>query len=371
MNVAIVHEWLTNFGGSERCVQAMAEVFPDAPIYTAIWDQERVPQFKDRNVITSFLQRMPGSKRHHAFYLNLMPMAFERFDFREFDVVLSSSHACAKGVVTLPTTPHVCYCHTPTRYLWDFWHSYIRDPSYFGSLNFLVKRLAPFAATYLRLWDRAAADRVDHFIANSAFIAERIRKYYRRESEVVYPPVDVDMFSISPQVDDYYLVLSRLIPYKKVDIAVEAFNQLGLPLKVAGEGPEYKHLSKIAHANIEFLGGVTEVEKINLLARCRGFVFPAEDDFGIVPVEAMASGRPVIAYGRGGALETVIEGKTGTFFYEQTAACLLEAVKRFASIPFDPGSIRAQAERFRREAYKQKIKAIVERAYEQKSSSAV
>ncbi|HNT29636.1 MAG TPA: glycosyltransferase [bacterium] len=360
MNIAIVHDWLTNFGGSERCVESFLDLYPDAPLYTTIWDQKEVRQFADAQIITSFLQKFPGSKKHHAFYLNLMPMAFERFDFSDYDVVLSSSHACSKGIITLPETVHICYCYTPTRYLWDFWHNYINNPSYFGIFNFLVRLLAPFAATYLRTWDRAAAERVDYFIAISEFVAQRIKKYYRRDSAVIYPPVDVDAFQISATHDDYFLFISRLVPYKKADLVIEAFNELNLPLKIAGDGPEYSKLKRLAKKNnIEFLGKISEKDKSDLMSRCQAFIFPPEEDFGIAPVEAMAAGRPVIALGKGGALETVVKDVTGVFFAEQNAELLRETVRTFRPDVYDPKVIRTHAQKFSREAFKHNISAFI------------
>ncbi len=366
MNIALVHDWLTNFGGSERCLQAFSELYPTSPIYTSLWDQENVPQFANQEINTSFLQHMPGSIHHHAFYLNQMPLAFERFDLSEYDVVLSSSHACAKGVITLPQTLHICYCHTPTRYLWDFWHQYIKNPSYFGLFNPLIKTFAPIAATYLRLWDRAAAERVDYFIANSRYIAERIKKYYHKPSVVIYPPVDVADFHVSTDLGDHFLLVSRLVNYKRVDLAISAFNEMGLPLRIVGDGPEYKKLRAHAHSNIEFLGSVDEQTKRDLMARCQAFIFPPEEDFGITAVEAMAAGRPVIALARGGALETVIDGKTGLFFNDQTTEQLIQAVKSYDSRNFDPDAIRTHAMQFDRSVFKQRISNFVTLKYREK-----
>jgi len=369
VKVALVHDWLINYGGSERCVQAFSELYPEAPLYTSVWNEKRVTQFDQLEIIPSFLQKMPRAKKNYAFYLNLMPMAFERFDLSEYDVVLSSAHACAKGVVTLPQTLHICYCHTPTRYFWDFFHRYIEQPSYFGVFNALARSVAPYMLTFLRLWDRTAADRVDYFIANSHFIADRIRKYYRREAVVINPPVDVTDFQIADQVDDYYLLVSRLVPYKKVDIAIEAFNQLKLPLKVAGEGPEYKRLKQMAGSTIEFLGNVGETEKRDLMARAQAFIFPPEEDFGITPVEAMATGRPVVAFGRGGALETVIEGKTGVFFWEQTATALREAIQQLNQHQFEPKVIRNHAMQYDKSVFKQKIAAFIQEKVRERYNS--
>jgi len=366
VKIALVHDWLTNFGGSERCVQAFSELYPTSPLYTSLWDKKNVPQFANQEIVTSFLQKMPGSIHHHAFYLNQMPMAFERFDFSDYDVVLSSSHACAKGIITLPKTIHICYCHTPTRYLWDFWHQYINNPSYFGLFNPLIKLFAPLAATYLRLWDRSAAERVDYFIANSRYISERIKKYYRKPSVVIYPPVDVADFHQSDDLGDYFLLVSRLVTYKRVDLAISAFNELGIPLKIVGDGPEYKKLRSLANSNIEFLGSVEEQEKRDLMARCQAFIFPPEEDFGITAVEAMAAGRPVIALRRGGALETVVEGRTGLFFDEQRSDLLCEAVRSFDNKDFNSTAIRKHAMQFDRSVFKQRIHDFITQKYREK-----
>jgi len=366
VKVALVQDWLVNYGGSERCVKAFNEIYPDAPIYTSVWNKKRVREFDGSEIRTSFIQSLPRATKNYSFYLNLMPMAFERFDFSDYDVVLSSAHACAKGVITLPQTLHICYCHTPTRYVWDFFHRYVERPSYFGIFNALVKSLSPYLLTGLRVWDRSAADRVDYFIANSEFIAERIRKYYRRDAVVINPPADVSDYQIADQVDDYYLIVSRLVPYKRTDIAVEAFNRLNRPLKIAGEGPEYKRLKQLAGNTIEFLGNISETEKRDLMSKARAFIFPPEEDFGITPVEAMAAGRPVIAYGRGGALETVVEGKTGVFFHEQTADALIDAVGKLDRMEFDPKAIHAHALQFDRAVFKQKMQRFIEEKYHER-----
>ncbi|HDS11373.1 MAG TPA: glycosyltransferase family 4 protein [Candidatus Wirthbacteria bacterium] len=360
MRVAIVHDWLTNFGGSERCVEAFLEIYPEAHFYTSVWDKKAVKQFEGIDIRTSFLQKMPGSKKHHAFYLNLMPLAFEKFDLSDYDLVISSSHACSKGVITRPGAVHICYCYTPTRYLWDFWHDYIHNPSYFGIFNSLIKVFAPFAATYLRVWDRTAAERVDNYIAISDYIAKRVYKYYRKQADVIYPPVDVANYQVASKTEDYFLIVSRLVPYKQVGLALEAFNQLGLPLKIIGDGPEFKKLQKLAKPNVELLGALGEADKRELLAKCKAFIFPPEEDFGISPIEAMAAGRPVIAFGKGGALETIIPGKTGVFFYEQTVDALIRAVKDFVPDKFDSKIICKQAAIFDRNIFKQKFQAYVQ-----------
>ncbi len=363
MKVALVHDWLVNYAGSERSLHAIAEIYPEAPIYTSVCDPSRIKSLAEREIHVSFLDKLPGARRNHSMYIGLMPLAFERMDFSGYDLVISSTHACAKGVVTPPETLHICYCYTPTRYFWDFFHRYINDPSYFGILNGIVRLFAPVILTYLRVWDRSSADRVDHFVAISDYIAQRIRKYYRKNAVVIYPPVDTANYAIAPHLGDYYLLLARLVPYKRTDIAIQAFNQLGLKLKIAGEGPELGKLKRQAGPNIEFLGNVSETDKAKLMAECQAFIFPPEEDFGIAPVEVMAAGRPVIAYAKGGALETIIEGTTGTFFHAQTKAAIIDAVTRFQTMTFNPEAIRKHALKFDKSVFVQKISTYVQDRY--------
>ncbi len=362
MRVALVHDWLTNLAGAERVLLALHEIYPEAPVYTSVFVPELFPQLGAAEVRTSFLQGMPGAKTRHQAFPLLRTVAFERFDLSRYDVVISSSHAEAKGVITRPETLHVCYCYTPIRYYWSGYHHYLENPR-FGALNPLVKALMPYMTNYLRVWDRCAADRVDRFVAISRHVAKRIRKYYRRDADVIYPPVNTSWLSISPDVDDYFLLVGRLIPYKRADVAVEAFNRLRLPLKVVGTGSELDALRAAAGPNIEFLGRVPDAELGELYSRCQALVFPQEEDFGIVPLEAMAAGRPVIAYRAGGALETVVEGETGMFFDRQDAQSLLEAVRGFDPGRFDPGHARRQALRFEVGAFQERICSYVEQAW--------
>ncbi|MEW6554081.1 MAG: glycosyltransferase [Actinomycetota bacterium] len=338
------------------------EMYADAPIYTSVFTPEQFPQLAGCDVRTSFMQKVPWAKTKHQAFPFLRTVAFERFDLSAYDVVISSGHAESKGVITRPETLHICYCYTPIRYYWSGYHHYLENPRY-GILNPLVKAAMPYMTNYLRVWDRCAADRVDLFVAISEYVAKRIRKYYRRDADVIYPPVNTSWLSISPTVDDYFLLAGRLIPYKRADIVVEAFNRLGLPLKIVGTGTELDALRAAAGPNIEFLGRVGDTELGELYSRCQALIFPPEEDFGIVPLEAMAAGRPVIAYRAGGALETVVEGETGMFFDRQDGESLMEAVRDFDAGRFDPHRVRRQALAFDVEVFKERIAAYVEKAW--------
>ncbi|HLY31292.1 MAG TPA: glycosyltransferase, partial [Ktedonobacterales bacterium] len=289
----------------------------------------------------SFMQRLPFAKRHHQPFLPLYPFAFERFDLRAYDLVISDSSAFAKGIVTRPDALHICYCHTPMRWAWNYDEYVERE-----RLGRLARLTLPSVIVFLRQWDYATAARVDHFIANSPNVAARIAKYYRREAVVIPPPVETTHYALSPQIDDYFLIISRLIPYKRVDLAIAAFNQLGLPLRIIGDGRDERRLRALAKPNVRFLGRLSDDETRAQLARCQALIFPGEDDFGLTPVEAQASGRPVIAYGMGGALTSVREGQTGLFFRERTPDALAATVASFRAGAFDPLAIRRHAETF-------------------------
>ncbi|HLM69001.1 MAG TPA: glycosyltransferase [Longimicrobium sp.] len=355
MKVALVTDWMDTYGGGERVLYELHRMFPDAPIYTAVYDARKtLPALRAAKVVTSFIQRIPLVRRSHMAFLPLMPMAFEEFDFSAFDLVISVSTACAKGIVTRPGTLHLCYCNTPCRYIWDLYPEYTRG-----------KLMRPFfapVAHWLRIWDRVSSDRVDHFISNSREIAGRVRRHYRRDSEVVYPPVDTG--AIRPNglpPEDFYLVVSRLVGYKRVDLAVEAATRLGRRLVVVGRGPEMKRLRALAGPTVELRGWAEDEEVASLYARCRGFLFPGLEDFGIAPVEAQAAGRPVVAYARGGALETVVDGVTGVFFEEQTVDSLVDGILRLEAMETDPALCRRNAERFRPEEFHRRVHAAVER----------
>ncbi len=362
MQVALVHDHLAQDGGAENVLRMFQEIYPEAPIFTLVYDRDRAhPAFRKSDVRTSFIQKFPGGVRFYQAALPLMSTAVEKYDLSGFDVILSSASAFAKGVLTTPQTLHVCYCHSPTRYLWSDAHTYYKELRY----NRLIKALIPFALTKLRQWDRAAADRVDRFIANSRYVQGRIQKYYKADSQIIYPPVEVEKFKIAKEPGDFYLTLGRLVAYKRYDLTIKAFNELGRPLKIAGEGPEMDYLQKIAGPNIEFLGRVDDKTRKELYAKAQAFVFPQEEDFGITAIEAMASGTPVIAYGRGGALETVITGKTGLLFEQQTVSSLIDALNRFWRSDFDPQAIREHALRFGGGRFKDEIKNFVNKSWQE------
>ncbi len=334
---------------------SMAELFPRAPIFTLLYDERSTRGlFKGRTVHTSFLQRFPGAVAHHERYPLLMPLAIEQFDLSSFDLVISISASFAKGIITKPHTRHICYCLTPPRFLWDNSQQFVRD---FG-FSPIVRGLLPPFISYLRMWDRHASHRVDEFWRISDFVGQRIEKYYRQPSHLLYPPVDTKKFSVATEpAGDYYLMVGRLVSYKKFDIAIQAFNVLGLPLKIIGTGPEMGRLKKLAHKNIEFLGQVHDDELAYHYRMARALIFPQEEDFGIVPLEAMASGRPVLAYSGGGAAETVIDGVTGLFFNEQTPEAVMTAVKLHKGMSFDPAVCRSRAEEFNVGRFHQEIRS--------------
>ncbi len=357
MRIALVHDYLVQYGGAERVLECFAELFPYAPIYTLVYDK-RIKRdiLGDKNIRASFLQKLPFSKTKHRLFPPLMPMAIEQFDFSQYDVVLSDSSSYAKGIITGPDTLHICYMHTPMRYAWDDCQKYT-DDFYFPAL---IKKMVPFAMNYIRVWDRISADRVDRLIANSDFIARRIKKYYKKDCVVIHPPVAVNNFYVSSTTENYFLMVGRLMPNKRFDLAIEAFNQLKLPLKIIGRGPELKKLQKMAGPNIEFLGRVEDEKLAEYYAKCQAFVFTHEEDFGIVAIEALASGRPVVAFRGGDIPEHVEEGKTGIFFDCQDAKSLIEAIKKLATIQFNPQYIRSTSLKFDREIFKSKIKEYVE-----------
>jgi glycosyltransferase involved in cell wall biosynthesis len=364
MKTAIIHEWLVTLAGAESVLQSMYRLFPgDLHALFHEPDELASSMWEKMPVRTSMLQHLPGASRHHRLYLPLYPMAIEQFDLRGYKLILSSSYAVAKGVLTSSDQLHICYCHSPMRYVWDLTFQYLEAAGLNSGLkSFIVRAIFH----YIRTWDAISAMRVNEFIANSHYIAHRIEKCYNRKATVIYPPVDVDQFSINDKRENYFITISRLVPYKRVDLAVEAFNRLGLPLLVVGDGPSKKNLMRIAKKNVTFLGNVTSDELREHLSKARAFVFCAEEDFGIVNVEAQACGIPVIAYGRGGTLETVIKDKTGLFFYEQNPQSLVDAIQKFLSIEksFDPHRIRQNALRFPRSRFEAEFKTFVDDAWE-------
>ncbi len=353
--VALVHDYLNQMGGAEYVALALHNLFPQAPMYTSMYAPAQVdPRFRAIDIRTSFMQRLPFVKRHHQPFLPLYPFAFEAMDLRAYDLVISDSSAFAKGIVTRPDALHICYCHTPMRWAWNYEEYVERE-----RLGRLARLALPPVIVFLRQWDYATAARVDHFIANSPSVAARIAKYYRREAAVIPPPVETARYMLSPEIDDYFLIISRLIPYKRVDLAIQAFNRLCLPLRIIGEGRDERRLRAMAKPNIRFLGRLSDEEKRAQLARCQALIFPGEEDFGLTPVEAQASGRPVIAYGAGGALSSVIAGQTGVFFYQQTSNALADAVASFRAGAFDPLAIRRHAETFDTAQFAQKMLAFL------------
>lgn len=350
--IALAHDHLFQIGGAEKVLVTLSSIYQDAPIFTLINDPNITANILDqKKIITSYLQRIPGISNFFKYFLIFMPAAWEKTDLCAYDIVISSSSGFVKGVKTGHNAQHICYCHTPTRYLWDDKEEYI------GNLpeGKLIKIFLPRVLDRMQNWDYIKSQNVDYFIANSDFIAKKIKKNYQKDSVVIHPPIRTSDFYISEEVGEYYLIVSRLRPYKRVDLAVKAFNNLKLPLKIIGNGSELRKLKKIAHSNIEFLGEVSDKERNYYLSRCKAFIYPQIEDFGISALEAMASGRPVIAYGAGGALETVIDGQTGVFFEEQTWESLAHKILRFDDRQFDSQKIREHAKKFDEDIFKQKI----------------
>jgi glycosyltransferase involved in cell wall biosynthesis len=365
MRVALVHDYLLEIGGAERVLMVLAEIFPEAPIYTLLCDYGKWTKiFPVERIRVSSLHQLPGFLRgRRRWLLPFLPIAAETFNLRDFNLVISSSAGFAKGIITNSRTVHVSYCHTPTRFLWDLHHFYVKD----AKLGFLKKPLLH----WLRLWDLAAAARVDYFIANSKNTSRRIRKYYGREAETIYPPVDLDwsVSESSPEeklqvpFEDYFLVVSRLLSYKRVDLAVQAFSKLGLPLVIIGDGPEKRRLEKMAAKNVKFLGAHYGRTKYLYLKHCQAFIFPGDEDFGIAPVEAMMLGRPVLTQRIGGLLETVIEGKTGEFFDESSPESLAEGLGRLKANMrnYDAEFIKKHAQKFGKERFIKEIKEFIDK----------
>lgn len=349
--VALVHDWLTGQRGGEKVLEVFAEIFPEAPIYTLFHFRGSQSEAIERRTIhTSFLQKMPGLRRRYRSYLMFYPLAVELFNLQEYDMIISSSHCVAKGAIPRPDALHICYVHSPVRYAWNQYFAYFPPQK----LGFFSRMLIPPVIHRLRLWDVASSSRIDFFLANSRCVAQRIFRYYRREAEVLYPPVDTDFFQPGGNPGDYFLIVSALVPYKRVDLAVEAFNRAGLPLKIVGSGPEFKRLQKHARKNIEFLGHLPAEDLLRIYQEARALVMPGEEDFGINACESQACGVPVIAYGRGGATETVVAGVTGLFFMEEKAESLLGALDKFETMAFNKSTVRANALKFSREAFKRK-----------------
>jgi glycosyltransferase involved in cell wall biosynthesis len=356
VRVALIHYWLINSRGGEKTLRAIADLFPGADIYAHVVDSELAArEFPDHKVATTFIARLPFARKLYQKYLPLMPLALEQLDLREYDLVISSESGPAKGVIVAPHTMHICYCHSPMRYVWDMYHEYTLRAG-------LLTRLAMAPLLHrLRIWDQVSAQRVDDYIANSKFIAGRIGKYYRRQATVIYPPVAVDEFSISNVAEDFYLSVGQLVAYKRAELLVDAFNRSGRLLTIIGEGELLPKLRKIAKPNVRLLGWQPSDVIRDHYRRCRAVLLPGVEDFGIVPVEAMACGKPVIAFGYGGALETVIDGLTGVLFSEPTALGLNQAVEKFEAIhdQFDAAIIRQHSEKFSTGSFKSQLQAHI------------
>lgn len=356
MKVAIVHDWLTNMGGAEKVIIQLHKMFPNAPIYTSVVNYDKLdPIFQSMDIRTTFIQRMPMSKEKYNRYLPLFPIAFESLDLTSFDLILSSSSSVGvKGVLRDSNSMHICYCHTPPRYAWDFYQEYLY------SSGKIQRALIRPLMHYLRIYDQLSANRVDHFIANSSIVAKRINKIYRRDAEVIHPPVDTLAFAPDQLVEeDFYLVVSRLVPYKRIDLAIKACNQLKRRLIIIGDGEEMPKLQKLAGPTIQFLGYNSDSVLKDYMARCRAFIFPGYEDFGITPVEAQAAGKPVIAYGKGGVLDSVINNKTGVFFAEQSIDSLISGIKRFEASQFDSKKIIEHAKQFDNEVFRAKMMEFI------------
>lgn len=353
--VALVASWLNQYGGAERVLEVLHGMFPASPVYTSMYVPQTMPdEYRTWDIRTSFMQRLPLATRKHQFFLPLYPLAFERLRVSDCDLVISNTSAFAHGINVGSGIAHICYCLTPARFLWDY-DSYVRREQ----LGLGPRLVLPAVIRLLRAWDAAAAKRVTHFVAISRLVAERIKRCYGRASTIIYPPLDTRAFSTARDHDDYFLIVSRLIPYKRIDLAVQACSQLGLPLRVIGDGRARHALERLAGPSVRFLGRLPDADVKEHLRRCRAFIFPGEEDFGLAPLEAMASGRPVVAYAAGGALETVIEGTTGAFFREATVQSLADVLRSFDATQYDPAALRRHAESFDRTVFEQRLRDFV------------
>ena len=360
MKTAIVHDWLVSIAGGEKALESIYEIFP-SKIHTLVMNKHKMKNtvFAKADVKTSFLQKFPLGVKKYQSFLPFFPMAVEQFDLSEYDLIISTSSCVARGALTHGNQMHICYCFTPMRYAWDLYQQYLRESRLKGGLKGI---LAKIFLHYLRLWDYSSQHRVDEFVAISHFVAKRIQKTYGREAAVIYPPVDTEYFSLCTSKDDYYVTASRMVPYKKIDLIVEAFAEMpDKKLIVIGDGPEKKKIRAKAKDNVVFLGHVSDTVLKEHVQRAKAFVFAALEDFGIAPIEAMSTGTPVIAFGKGGVKETVEEGETGIFFHEQAKDELMKAVEKFEKISFDPLRIRSQAEKFSKKRFKEEFQAFVEK----------
>ena len=358
MKIAIIHYWLVNNRGGEKVLEALCELYPQADIYTHVYNEEAFASsvISTHTVKTTFISKLPRAIKSYQSYLPLMPMALEELDLNGYDLVISSESGPAKGVIPPPGVPHICYCHSPMRYAWDMYHAYK------GKAGWLKRKLMPPLMHYLRRWDQANSQQVSYFVANSAFVAKRIWSYYRRDATVIHPPVSFDDFEVADKKDTYYLLLGQLVGYKKADLAVHAFNESGKQLIVVGEGEQYAELTKLAKDNVKILGRQSFDDIKCMLAQAQALIFPGVEDFGIVPLEAMASGTPVIAFKQGGATETVVDGVSGLFFNEQTVKSLNAAVYDFErnSSIFDAETIRNYVKKFDKQRFKDEFKQFAD-----------
>jgi len=364
VKIALVFDWMTNTGGAEKVNYILHEIFPNADIFTSIYDEKALPEFKNANIKTSFIQKIPLAKSKHQLFLSLMPYAYELFNLNDYDIVISSSHSCSKGVITKPETLHISYCHSPMRYAWDNWHNYVHE----YKMNWLFKFFGKIALHKIRMWDFLSSKRVDHFIANSNTSKKRIQKYYNRKSDVVYPSINTQNFK-NEKSEDYFLAIGRLTSYKKFDLIVDAFNKSGHKIKIAGTGIQFEELKKKAKDNIEMLGFVSDEELKNLYSKSKALIFPQLEDFGITPLEAMASGKPIIAYKKGGALDSIKENLTGIFFEEQSIESLNAGVEKFLEneSKFKTDEIINHAKKFDNKVFKEEILKIVKEKWAEHS----
>ena len=359
LRIAIVCDWLTNFAGAERVILKLHKMFPNAPIYTSVFNKEKMHGFENAVIHTSFLQKFPKAKVKHQWYLPFYPLAFEQMDLSKYDIVISSCHCASKGIVTKPETLHVSYCHSPMRYAWDNSHEYLRTYKF----PWPISQFIPKIIHKIRMWDRVAADRVDQFITNSKYVEKRIEKYYKRDAEVIYPMIDAADFHLAKGKKEYFLAVGRFTPYKKFDLIVDAFNELPYKLKIVGTGKQEKELKAKAKKNIEFLGHVSEKKLRDLYANSKALIFPQVEDFGITPLESMASGRPVIAFKGGGALETVKNKSTGLFFNQQDVVHLKAAIEQFEEMKWNSKEIREHAKKFDTKVFEKKLENFLIKKY--------
>ncbi len=362
MKKALVHDWYYVNGGAEKVIHSFVNIWNDLEHYALVdflKEEDREFILKGAKVKTSFIQKLPTAKSNHRKFLQLFPYAIEQFDLQDYEVVISSSASIAKGVLTNANQLHICYCHSPMRYAWDLYHPYLEAANLKKGLK---AKYAKKVLHKIRIWDVISSNRVDYFVANSNYIARRIKKLYRREATVIYPPVDVKSFTLQEKKEDYYLTASRMVSYKKLDLIVSAFAKMpNKKLIVVGDGPDYNKIKKIATKNVEMKGFVPKSDLIKYMQNTKAFVFAAEEDFGIISVEAQACGTPVIAYGKGGSLETILENKTGVFFKEQTEESIIEAVTKFEKIVFNSNAIRKNAEKFSKERFEKEFEEFVQK----------